>query len=329
MTPTARNLTRRRVLQLFAASAAVAGASATAQGGTLHHWRGIALGADAKMTLRHESAAEAERIFKLAAAEIERLERIFSLYRPDSALSRLNREGILRYPPAEMLEVLSICGGVHEATEGAFDPAIQALWAYQAEIALGAATPDQSHFQNLLTASGWRRISFNADEVSLASPAAALTLNGVAQGYVTDRVAALMRANGMTNVLVGLGEIAAIGRRSPAEPWRVGIAGSGEIPAGEVDLENDAIATSAPLATTFDEDGHLAHILDPRTGAPVRSPWRQVSVLHPTATIADALSTGLSILDAHAVERALQRYPSTRAIIFDVAGRRHDFGRAR
>ena len=226
MTTAIRRPSRRRVLQFFAASTALASGAAAAHGRSLHYWRGIALGADAEMILRHESAAEAAKLFDLATAEIERLEQIFSLYRADSILSRLNRDGRLVDPPAELLEVLSICNSVHVATSGAFDPAIQALWSYHAETAVGAAAPDAARFHSLLAASGWRHVAVAPDLITLASPGAALTLNGVAQGYVTDRVAALMRANGMVNLLADLGEIAAIGRRGPGKPWRVGLAGA-------------------------------------------------------------------------------------------------------
>ena len=77
-------------------------------------------------------ATPAGRLAALAMAEIRRLERIFSLYLPDSALSRLNRDAVLKAPPFELLECLSIAGTVHQTSGGRFDPTVQALWAAHA-----------------------------------------------------------------------------------------------------------------------------------------------------------------------------------------------------
>lgn len=328
MQATNKKLTRRRTLQIFAASAGLGAAGLAAKGGDrqLHQWSGIALGADAEMLLRHQNADEARRLFQLAELEIGRLESIFSLYRPDSALAELNRAGKLTNPPPELLEVLSICSAVHRATGGAFDPAIQALWAYHAETTSGAAISNETLFQSLRLNCGWRHVTAADGEIRLASPSAALTLNGVAQGYITDRIAGLMRANGMTNVLVSLGEIAAIGGRRAGEPWRVGIAGESEAPALSIDLTNAAIATSAPHGTTFDEARRLSHILDPRSGRPANSAWRQISVIHSSAAIADGLSTGFSILDEASIARALRNFRAARAIAFETTGRRVTIG---
>ena len=77
------------------------------------------------ITLDH---TDGERIARKAFAEVDRLEDIFSLYRANSALSRLNESGILTDPPFELLECLSLCGSVNRATGGLFDPTVQSLW---------------------------------------------------------------------------------------------------------------------------------------------------------------------------------------------------------
>lgn len=316
MTPATNRLTRRRTLQLLAASAAFvgSGADAAARRGDLFRWRGVALGADAEMALLCADQSEANRLFDIATSEIGRLESVFSLYRPDSALSRLNETLELDHPPAELLEVLSIADSAHRATGGAFDPAVQSLWRYHAEVATGAANADPARLEKLVAESGWGEVSWSADRIALSSPAAALTLNGVAQGYITDRVAALFRARGMTNILIDLGEIIASGRKSPLSRWRIGIAGAGGEQEDDIPLENSAIATSAPLATTFDQAGRLSHIIDPGTGLPTQSPWRRISVIHPSAAFADAMSTGFTLMAAGDIARTAEQHPSMRLI---------------
>jgi thiamine biosynthesis lipoprotein len=108
---------RRRLLTLAAAAALAPALPARAR--PIHQWRGVALGADASITLAHP---DAPRIVERALAEIARLEGVFSLHRPDSALARLNATGHLAAPPFELLECLGLCGRVHAATGGAFSP---------------------------------------------------------------------------------------------------------------------------------------------------------------------------------------------------------------
>lgn len=281
------------------------------------------MGADASLTIRHENPDEAARLVGLARDEIARLEAIFSLYRSDSALSRLNAAGHLSAPPAEMLEILSICGSIHAATEGAFDPAVQSLWAYHAETLSGQRSADPAEFERRRAASGWRQVAFDAREIRLRAPGCALTLNGIAQGYATDKVAALLRANGLRDVLVSVGEIAAFGERAPGQPWRIGLSHFPETGAAEqIELANTAIATTAPLATTFDQQGRVGHILDPHSGRPSPGQWRQISVLHPSAALADGLSTGMALMTRAGIERAAAAMRPARLIAFGLDGGR-------
>lgn len=328
MTAFSTTLHRRRVIGLFAASAALAAAPARASAGEeVRRWRGMAMGAGASLAIRHEDPNEAARLIALARAEIERLEAIFSLYRTDSALSRLNAAGRLAAPPAELLELLSICGVLNGATDGAFDPAIQSLWAYHAEVLSGARRADDAAFRGIFAASGWRRVMVDTNEIRLASRSAALTLNGIAQGYATDKVAALLRAEGLRNVLVSVGEIVAFGERGHGAPWRIGLTHFPEDEADEkIEITDGAIATTAPLATTLDPAGRISHIIDPGTGAPAAGQWRQISVLHSSAAVADGLSTGMALMDRRAIERLVAAHGKLRVIAFGEDGERYETG---
>jgi thiamine biosynthesis lipoprotein len=91
----------------------------------------------------------------------------------------------------------------------------------------------------------------------------------------------------------------------------------------EIRLASGAIATSAPLGTTLDAAGAVGHILDPVRGI-VPSPWRRITVLHRSATIADGLSTGLALTPPERVRGVLDRQGSCRVIAVDNLGRRVD-----
>jgi len=227
-------VSRRRFLIISAAALAAPGTAQSA--GTTARWRGHALGAAASMTIAGVSPVAARPVFARLEAELDRLEGIFSLYRADSALVRLNRDGRLDAPPPELLEVLALSDAIHAASRGAFDPTVQPLW--RALATGGDASVARSRI-------GWSNVHVSSRQVRLERPGMALTLNGIAQGYVTDRISALLRAQGLGDVLVDIGEIAASGRKSDGTPWMAGIADPQGHIRHRVVLRDRALATSA------------------------------------------------------------------------------------
>ncbi|WP_340108639.1 FAD:protein FMN transferase [Pikeienuella sp. HZG-20] len=301
------DLPRRRFLTItaaFAALPAMAHASAP-----VAEWRGAALGAGASLRLVGVDRREARGDFAAVEAELSRLEDIFSLYRAGSALSVLNRDGRLPAPPPEMLELLSLAGAIHASTNGAFDPTIQPLWALYAE------TPGHAPDRAMLTAArartGWSDVRIEPTEIAFAHPRMAMTLNGIAQGYITDRVAALLRGRGFSDVLVDMGEIAGLGRRADGGAWQVGVAAPDGRVIRRTTLKDRALATSSPMGTRIGDDGDVGHILDPRHGAP-HALRDIVSVSADRAALADALSTAFCIMDDKDVSAALLSHPAAR-----------------
>src|SRR5689334_13706460 len=121
-------LSRRRFITITAAAAGLpllplhfSAASPASSEEVLRTWRGVALGADAALQLHHPDPAAADRLIERCRAEVARLERVFSLYRADSALSRLNEAGILTDPPLDLVRLLGEAERFSRATEGAFD----------------------------------------------------------------------------------------------------------------------------------------------------------------------------------------------------------------
>ena len=287
---TTERLTRRRALGLLAAAAGLPlvlrAGRATAEVVT---WHGRALGAPATLVLHHPDRAAAERLVAACVVELDRLESILSLYRPDSALSELNRAGALVAPPPELVAILADCRRFHAATAGAFDPTVQPLWRLYAthfQGGGGAEGPAPAALDAALSRVGLDAVHASPDRIALTRPGMALTLNGIGQGWITDRVADRLRAAGVTSTLVDMGEIRGVGPR----PWQVAIAGTDAV----VPLTDRAIATSAPRGFAFDPAGRFTHIIDPRNGAtPAR--FSRITVTAPTAAEADALSTGFAL----------------------------------
>lgn len=299
---TARH-TRRRFLGIAASAGGMALLpvwTARAAGTGLHIWRGVALGADACLQLHHPDPAEAERLIRLCLAEVGRLERLFSLYRPDSLLVRLNRTGELADPPQDMVRLLSEAVRFSRLTGGAFDVTVQPLWQLYAEhFARPGADPSgppPAAVEAARSLVDYRALRIEEDRVAFTRRGMAATLNGIAQGYITDRVADRLRAEGMTNVLVDMGEVVALGRHPDGRPWRV------ELQSGDRRSQNEvidgidiAVATSSSQATVFDPAGRFGHIFDPLTGNCEARPGF-VTVTAPDATTADTVSTAHAAL---------------------------------
>lgn len=331
----AEAFTRRRAMTIMAAAAGLplmpfAGRARAATAPVT--WQGQALGASATLILNHDNRAEAEALVARVVAEVRRLETIFSLYRADSVLSELNRTGALAAPPLELVDLLGQCRAAWETTGGAFDPTVQPLWMLYARHfqALGAdpSGPDRKTLERTLAEVRFAGVRFNRDRIAFARPGMALTLNGIAQGYITDQVVALLRGAGMTSSLVEMGESRAIGARADGSPWRIGLAETemGERVDTVLPVIDKAVATSSASGFHFDPSGRFGHILDPRRGA-VPPLYRRMSVVASSATVADAFSTAFSLMKEEDI-RAVATVTTEMTVDLSTADGKHvRFGR--
>ena len=224
--------TRRAALAVVAASAGLAmipmGRPAPADTRVaVHTWAGRALGGQASLALCHEDPAVARRAIVACLAEVDRLERIFSLYRADSALSVLNRDGMLTAPPPELVEVMALARRVGTLTEGAFDITVQPLWRLHADHYARPNAAQSGPSADAVAAAArlvdYRGVDVSPQRISFDRPGMAVTLNGIAQGYITDSIVDRLRDLGFANAIVNLGEVRALGRSAAGEPWRIGI----------------------------------------------------------------------------------------------------------
>ncbi len=325
-------LTRRRFIRIAGIAAGLGLAplslrlSAAKASPLLHRWSGVALGADAEMQLYHPDAAVAAELIERSLAEVRRLEKIFSLYDETSALRRLNSAGALDDPPQELVQLLSDCARFSRATAGAFDATVQPLWdLYAAHFSSGDADPAGPPAQAIAATAarvGYAGVTVAPNRIAFERPAMAATLNGIAQGYITDRVVELLRASGVGHTLVDMGEIRALDGHPAGRPWSVGL----KDPAREngilraLDLDNQALSTSGGYGTEFDAVGRFNHIFDPATGA-CSARYLSVSVMATTATVSDALSTAFSLMPLERCEPVLKALGATAAWFVERDGR--------
>jgi thiamine biosynthesis lipoprotein len=312
-------LSRRRALAILGAAAAVPflGSGGMAERPPIFAWRGRALGADARLLLAHPERAAVRRAVARCLDEIARLERIFSLHRPDSEIATLNRAGRLDRASHDLRFLLAEARRFGEESGGAFDVTVQPLWQlYAAHFAAhpgDSVGPPAERIEAARARVDYRAIAIDGTRVRLLRPAMALTLNGIAQGYISDRIADLLREAGYASVLVQLGETVAGAPRQDGRPWRIGIPDpfAPERVLEAFDAADVAVATSSSLATRFDAAGRHHHLFDPATGKSADR-CASVTVLAPRATTADALSTALAILPP-AARRDLLRHAGASA----------------
>lgn len=302
-------ISRRKFLVAATATGVSCGLAALIANGDAkptYVWRGSALGGEARIALYGTDQAVARDALEAAAREIERLEGIFSLHRSESEVSRFNALGALDNPSHDLIEVLRASEAWRTKTSGAFNPLVQPMW--QAAAAGTEITNDL-----IEAAKGAVQIG---DRIALP-PGTRVTLNGIAQGRIADRVTDILVGRGFDNVVIDAGELRLPGKERRA----IGV------PAlkSAISVSEVAIATSEPKSLIFDAKAFRHHLIDPRTGASPRY-WESISVLAPTAETADALSTAFAILPADAVADLAGSIDGVAVIGSDLHGRVRTFG---
>lgn len=294
-------ISRRRFITFVAAAAGLpllikaGGAQAR-----LVRWEGIALGGPASIQLYHSDETVAQQAIAGALAELRRLEAIFSVYRADSAISLLNRQGKLEHAPADLLTMLERALSLAQISEGIYDPTVQPLWnLYSTHFA--AANPDPAGpsaqaVDAALALVDWRSVEVDRDasRIAFARPGMGLTLNSGAQGYITDKVAGVLRAHGFDRMLVDMGEPRVFSAKPDGSAWRIGIANPADRnqTITSLDVVDRCVSTSGGYGTILDKAGRFTHIFNTRSGGTAPALF-SVSVVADSGFAADGLSTAM------------------------------------
>jgi thiamine biosynthesis lipoprotein len=289
-------------------------------------WRETALpafGTTVWMRAAHADAARASAALASAARRVQSVEAQMSLFRDDSALTRLNRAGRLDDAPDELIAVLREALRIARASGGRFDPTVQPLWRVRFDAAQQGRAPEPRSIARARALVGWQHVHIDQahHRIGFARPGMAITLNGIAQGWATDAASAALREQGIEHALIDAGEWQAIGRSPDGGPWRLGVQDPRDAARIVATIRNDgrAVACSSDDTLAFTPDRREHHILDPRTG---RSPRElaTVVVLAPTCTLADALTKPMFMGSAHDAITLARRW-RVDVICVDKAGR--------
>lgn len=260
-----------------------------------------------KVAASRLAATELDEIRDAIARELADIDRQMSTYRPDSELSRFNRHDSTQpfVVSGSTLAVFEEALAVHALTDGAFDVTLGPLldaWGFGPS-GRRDRDPSAADIAALRGAIGSSLLALDRSSSSVrkARPEVACDLSGLAPGFAIDRLTELLRARGHNDFLVELGgELRASGTAETGEPWRVAVErplASRGSPIRIVPLVNLAIATSGDYRNYYEVDGErVSHILDPRTGGPIRHRLASATVVDERAIRADALSTALMVM---------------------------------
>jgi thiamine biosynthesis lipoprotein len=235
-----------------------------------------------------------------AVEEVRRIESVYSRYRPDSIVSRLNAAAGGEALPVddETAALLDFGATLHAESGGRFDltsGVLRRAWDFRS-----GRVPTAAAIAALLPLVGWARVEWPSTDAPsprrLRLPVAGMELDfgGIGKEYAADRAASVLGALGVDHGWVNLGgDIRVVGPQPDGRPWSFGIAHprhQGAVIAG-VSLAAGALATSGDYERYLEVDGQrFGHLLDSRTGWPA-SDWQSVSVVAPACMAAGAAAS--------------------------------------
>ena len=276
---------------------------AATQDSLFHEFR-PAMGTTVEILLYASTRDHATALFEAAFQEIERVEAALSTYRSTSEISRINRtaphESVVTDPEVFGLIVRALeygrrTGGAYDITVG---PLVKAWGFFRGD----GRRPSVDELADARATVGWHHVAVDSTRRSIRflTPGVELDLGGIGKGFALDCAARVLRRHHIASALLGSGRSSyvAIGAPPNAKGWPITVP-SPRNPAqamSTVHLRDQSVSTSGTDQRYFDVDGRrYSHVIDPRTGAPV-SGMAQVTVIAPTATDSDALSTALLVL---------------------------------
>jgi FAD:protein FMN transferase len=253
-----------------------------------------AMASPCEVVLDADDDDAARALSDIAIGEVRRIETVYSRYRPDSIVSRINAAAGQHFVECddETLRLLDFADQLYEESGGLFDitsGVLRQVWDFKA-----GRVPNEAELTACVARIGWRRIERRGREVRLPQAGMELDFGGFGKEYAADRAAEALLAAGARHGYVNLaGDLRVFGPRPDGTPWSVGIQHAREPNSvmASIALKMGALATSGDYERYFERDGQrYCHILDPRTGRSVTH-WRSVSVLAPQAIVAGAVST--------------------------------------
>jgi thiamine biosynthesis lipoprotein len=296
------------------------------------HWTGdrsqqlsrsrILMGTVVEISAHGADLGRLEAAVTAAFEEIARIERLMHPTGEGSDVARLTASSQGTEVAPETAEVIALGLRVAALSGGAFDMGLgrlKGLWGIESE---APRVPAPEEVRQALTGTGPDGLRLDGLRVEKATATLAVDLGAIAKGYAIDRAAEVLRKAGIDSAAINAGgDIRLIGGHS-GRPWRIAIQHprDADRQLATLELADLAVVTSGDYERFFERDGvRYHHIFDPRTGYPAGL-CQSVTIVTPSAALADALSTAVFVLGPEAGLALLQHFPEAEGLIVAADG---------
>lgn len=227
-------------------------------------------------------------------------------------------------------EVFRLARQVNEDTDGAFDITVAPLvnaWGFGFK---NGFMPTDSQVDSLLDIVGMQKVTLEGGKIRKADPRIMLDCSAIAKGYAVDRIARMLSAKGVKNMMIEIGgEIIAHGKNGNGKVWRIGVTKPFDDTLSVntelqtvLSLTDVAMATSGNYRNFYYVDGKkYAHTIDPKTGRPVQQSILSATVVAPSCAMADAYATSFMVMGFDKAKEILRRHPEMKAYIIYTDGK--------
>ena len=285
------------------------------------------MGTAVRVELWSDDPRAGEAAIDAVMAEMHRIDRAMSPFKPDSELSRINRDAASRPAPLsdEMFALLARALEFSRLSHGAFDisyASVGHLYDYRE-----GTQPSEAELQRAREAIGYEHLELDAAACTLqfARPHMRIDLGGFAKGHAVDRGVAILMQHGIAHAVIAAGGDSYVLGDRRGRPWSIAIRHPrkpGEVVA-VLPLEDVAVSTSGDYERFFERDGVRHHpIIDPRSGDSPRS-VHSVTILAAEGVTSEALSKSVFVLGVDAGLRLVESHPGVDAIVVDAHGALH------
>jgi thiamine biosynthesis lipoprotein len=228
------------------------------------------------------------------------LDKKFSIYDPESEVNKLNMEK-MRVVSLELFNLINKAKRVSHITGGAFDitiaPILKANGFYKS---MPAEVRD--NIPTDLGGVGVENVTLRLDSSIRLRNNAWVDLSGIAKGAIVDHMKDYLKKKGVKNILINAGGDIYCGEKKEGKPWLIGLREPGtERVLLKLTVKNMAVATSGDYENVVvekDTGEMVSHIVDPFNGKAKTKVLSSVTVIAPDCADADALATGMMVMDA-------------------------------
>jgi len=285
------------------------------------------MGTAIRVELWHEEPTRGEAALDAVMEEMHRIDRTMSPFKPESELSRINREAARAPVPIskEMFDLIARSVEFSQLSDGMFDitfASVGCMFDYRNGI-----KPTADRIAAALPGIDYRHLRMDRREctIQFARSGVRIDLGGIAKGYAVDNCIALLKSRGVKEALVMAGGDSRVLGDRRGRPWMIGIRDPRrkEDMVAMLPLVDTAISTSGDYERCFEADGvRYHHILDPKTGNSAFG-VRSVTIIGPDATTTEGISKSVFIMGPERGIRFAESLPGIDAVIIDGDGNMH------